>query len=73
VVLINAALHVLGTAASSSYSPGLATGVFLYLPVGGLAVTSGRRQLSHRTFGLAVALGFAVHALVAAIAFAPSL
>lgn len=70
IVMINAALHVMGTLASSSYSPGLITGVFLYLPFGTLAITSGRRQLPPGTFGAAVLAGVFVHALVAVIAFA---
>lgn len=70
IVLINATLHVLGTFVSSSYSPGLITGVFLYFPIGGLAVASGRRQLSSTSFGVAVLAGFIAHALVAVIAFA---
>ncbi|HEV7671018.1 MAG TPA: HXXEE domain-containing protein [Thermoanaerobaculia bacterium] len=70
VVLINAGLHVLGTVVSASYSPGLVTGVFLYLPLGGLAVKSGRRELPESAFGLAVFLGVVIHGVVAVIAFA---
>jgi hypothetical protein len=70
VVLINAGLHILGTAVSGSYSPGLVTGVFLYLPLGGLAVKLGRSELSETAFGWAVLLGVVIHGLVAVIAFA---
>jgi hypothetical protein len=70
VILINAALHVLGTLATSSYSPGLVTSVFLYIPFGSLAVASGKRQLPHRNFAVAGLAGFIVHALVAVVAFA---
>lgn len=70
IVVINAALHALGSLASSSYSPGLVTGLLLYLPVGTLAIRSGQRELSSATFTRAVLLGVAVHAVVAVIAFA---
>lgn len=69
IVLINAALHALGSLASWSYSPGLVTGVLLYLPFGAMAVASGLRELPPRTFITAVVLGFLVHAAVAVIAF----
>ena len=69
VNLINAGLHVLGTMVSGSYSPGLVTAVFLYLPLGGLAMRSGRRGLSESAFGWAVLLGVVIHAVVAVIAF----
>ena len=70
VVMINGVLHTLGSLASVSYSPGLITGVFLYLPIGGYALGTGCRELPPRTFGLAVLGGVVIHALVAVIAFA---
>ena len=69
VVLVNAGLHVLGSLATSSYSPGLITGVVLYVPVGIAALAQGRRLATPRSFGMAVGLGFLVHAVVAVIAF----
>lgn len=70
VVVVNALLHALGSLATSTYSPGLVTGLFLYLPIGTYALVSGRRQLPERDFALAVFGGILIHALVAAIAFA---
>lgn len=70
VVVINAALHGLGALVSSSYSPGLVTGLLLYVPVGSLAIRSGHQELSPGTFARAVLFGVAVHAVVAVIAFA---
>ena len=70
VVVINAVLHLLGSLATASYSPGLVTGVALYLPVGGYALTGTSRELAAGEFGLAVIGGFLFHALVAVIAFA---
>lgn len=70
VVVVNAALHVLGSLATSSYSPGLPTGLLLYFPIGTYAIATGARQLPSGTFAGAVLGGFLTHALVAVIAFA---
>ena len=69
VVLINAGLHVLGSLATSSYSPGLVTGVLLYLPVGIAALSQGRRVVTPRAFQMALLFGVLIHAAVAVIAF----
>jgi hypothetical protein len=70
IVVINALLHGFGTLASSSYSPGLVTGLLLYLPLGSLAIRRGLHQLPSGAFARAVFLGVAAHAVVALIAFA---
>jgi len=70
VVVVNATLHVLGSFASVSYSPGVATGLLLYLPVGTFGLVAGWRQLPQPRFGLAVLLGILIHAAVAVIALA---
>jgi hypothetical protein len=69
VVLINAALHALGSLATVSYSPGLITGVLFYLPAGIAALAWGRRAVAPGAFQLAVVLGFVAHAAVVVIAF----
>lgn len=70
VVLINATLHALGTLVTASYSPGLITGLALYLPAGLAALSLGRRSLAPRTFTNGVVLGVIIHGLVILIAFA---
>jgi hypothetical protein len=72
VVLINAALHALGTLATSTYSPGLLTALVLYVPAGVAALSLGRRSLSPGSCALATFFGFLIHGLVAVIAFARS-
>lgn len=67
--LVNGVLHALGSLAFASYSPGLVTGLLLYLPVGGYALHAGREQLPPATFARAVLLGLAIHAVVAVVAF----
>ncbi len=69
IVLINGLFHVLGTAGSRSYSPGVITGTVLYLPLGIFALRLGRRRLFDTTFWAAVAAGVAIHAMVAVVAF----
>ncbi len=61
---VNAILHVGGTLLTRSYSPGLASGALLWLPLGILALARGRRTLSARDFRLGVILGVVVHILV---------
>lgn len=69
LIVINATLHALGSLATGSYSPGLVTGLFLYIPFGGIAVADGLRRLPHQTFVAAIVLAVAIHAIVAFIAF----
>lgn len=69
IVLINGLLHLLGTAGSMSYSPGVITGTALYLPLGILALRQGRSELPKATFLAAAAGGVAIHAVVAIVAF----
>ncbi len=69
LIVINASLHVLGALATASYSPGLVTGLLLYLPFGGRAVADGLERLPHQTFVAAIVLAVAIHAIVAFIAF----
>lgn len=73
VLCINAAVHVLGSIVTATYSPGTVTGVLLYVP---LVVYALRRVLPHVSRGIAmraVALGAAIHAGVFLLAANPSL
>ncbi len=69
IVLVNGLLHLMGSVASRSYSPGLVTGMVLYLPLGILALRTGRARLSEARFWAALAAGVAIHTLVAIVAF----
>jgi hypothetical protein len=66
LILVNGILHLLGSLVTGSYSPGTVSGSLIYLPLGALALHAGRTE---EGFGRAVALGIALHAGVAAIAF----
>lgn len=73
VLGVNAALHLLGSAATRSYSPGSITAAFLYLP---LVLYAFRQILPRVARGRAlraVALGAAVHAGVMLLAAHPAL
>jgi hypothetical protein len=70
---INAALHLLGSLATRTYSPGSITAAFLYLP---LVLYAFRQVLPRVTRGLALraaGLGAAIHAGVMLVAAHPSL
>lgn len=66
---LNGALHLLATLAFGQYSPGTATGVLLYLPLGAFVLRSLSRHLSAVKLYGAAALGIASHAAVAGLAF----
>jgi hypothetical protein len=64
VITINAALHVGGSLLSAGYSPGLLTGVLLWLPLGVGALGRGYRLLPQHRFRIGVFIGVAAHVLV---------
>ena len=68
-VLTNGVVHIVASVATGSYSPGLFTGVILYLPLGQLALLRAWHQ-TRSAFARGVAAGIAVHAIVSAIALA---
>jgi hypothetical protein len=64
VLFVNAFLHLLGSLATASYSPGLVTGVILYLPLGQLLLLRAWHQTTAPRFWRGVLAGLAAHALV---------
>jgi hypothetical protein len=70
IVTINAALHAGGALLSKSYSPGLGTGVVLWLPLGVAALVYGHRLLPTRSFRTGVVIGIVVHAAVPIVGLA---
>jgi hypothetical protein len=69
ILLTNGLAHILASLGTASYSPGLFTGVVLYLPLGNLALLRAWEQAG-ASFARGVWMGLALHALVAAIAIA---
>jgi hypothetical protein len=72
VVTINALLHAAGSVTTRTYSPGLITGVVLYLPLGQLLLIRALHQVDRASFSAGVLIGVAVHAAVVATAYAAS-
>ena len=70
VVLVNALLHIAGSVATGTYSPGLFTAVILYLPLGQLLLLRAWHQADPATVRRGVLAGVAAHAAVIAVATA---
>jgi len=69
MITVNGLLHALATAAFSTYSPGVITGLLVFVPLGSLTLLSMSRRLPRHQFVLATLGGLAFHALVLLIAF----
>lgn len=67
VVTVNSAAHAIGSLATWSYSPGLVTGLVLWLPLGCVVLRRTARELPPRRFVLGIVAGLAVHGVVTAI------
>jgi len=50
VVLLNGLVHLAGSILTRSYSPGLVTGLLIWLPLGGFTLWFERRNASRRAF-----------------------
>lgn len=68
IVVLNALLHLTGTVLSRSYSPGLVSGLLLYLPLGGVTLARGARRLGEAALRRGVVVGVGIHALVPVVA-----
>ena len=64
VAALNGMAHVLGTLVAGRYSPGLVSGVVLYLPLGALTLLRAAYQADGPAVGWGIAAGLAVHAAV---------
>jgi hypothetical protein len=69
VILINALSHALGTVVTGSYSPGLASALLLWVPLGLFTVRRGLRVVNARTFRAGVIVGVLMHMVVVLLAF----
>ena len=64
VAAVNGLLHLFGSLLTGTYSPGLITGVVLYLPLGQLALLRAWHQAPASFFQRGVAAGLAAHGVV---------
>lgn len=69
VLTLNGALHLLGSLATSSYSPGVVSGTLVYLPLGLITLVRGRASVAPGAFLGALITGVLLHGLVALVAF----
>ena len=67
IVVVTGTAHAAGSILSSSYSPGLVTGILLWMPLGGWALRYESRELPRRAYACGVALGVFAHAVVTTI------
>lgn len=64
ILLVNGAAHLFASLVTGTYSPGLITGVVLYLPLGQLALIRAWHQVSPSFFWRGAGAGVAAHAVV---------
>lgn len=64
VVIVNVMLHIGGSLLSMDYSPGLISGLLLWLPLGIIALERSHRTLPISSFRVGVLLGLIAHAVV---------
>jgi hypothetical protein len=70
VLLINSIAHLLGSIVTGAYSPGLFTGVVLYLPLATLVLLRAASQAAPDLRVRGIVAGTALHALVIVVAYA---
>jgi len=68
--VLNAVFHVAATMASGAYSPGLASAVVLWLPIGLLTLTRALYQATRPILVAGLAVGAVIHAIVIALTVA---
>jgi hypothetical protein len=69
VVLINGLVHAIASVVTRSYSPGLISGLLLFIPLGAITLTRARRQVNRRTFRAGLIVGVLMHMFVVLLAF----
>lgn len=63
-VLANTILHLIGTAATMLYSPGVISGAVFWLPLGGYTLFFGLRYLTRSRMALGMAAGIILSAII---------
>jgi hypothetical protein len=72
VLFVNGLVHLLGSILTGTYSPGLFTGVLLYVPLGQLALMRAWTQAPKGFFQRGVLTAIGAHASVSSLVFAIS-
>lgn len=64
IIFINGLSHIAVCGMTRSYVPGVWTGLFLYVPVGGILLFRMRRLMSPWILASAIAIGIVIHGVV---------
>ena len=69
VVLINGLVHAIASVVTKSYSPGLISGLLLFIPLGAITLMRAREKVNRRTFRAGLIVGVLMHMFVVLLAF----
>jgi Protein of unknown function with HXXEE motif len=69
VVLINGLVHAGASVLTRSYSPGVISGLLLFIPLGAITLLRARKTVNRRTLRAGVIVGVLMHAVVVLLAF----
>lgn len=69
VVVINGAAHIIGSIVTRSYSPGLISGLLLFIPLGAITLIRAWKKVNRRTLRAGITIGILMHAVVVLLAF----
>lgn len=69
VVLINGMAHLVTSVLTRSYSPGVVTGVLLWIPLGITMLRAGKRHWPRSAFVAGIGLGVVLHVVVPVSAY----
>ena len=69
VVLINGLVHAIASVVTMSYSPGLVSGLLLFVPLGAITLLRAREKVNRRTFRAGIIVGVLMHMVVVLLAF----
>ena len=69
VVLINGLVHAVTSVVTLSYSPGLVSGLLLFIPLGAITLVRAWRSVNPRTLRAGVIVGVLMHGAVVLLAF----
>ena len=69
VLLVNGLVHALASVVTWSYSPGVVSGLLLFIPLGTITLRRARESVNRRTFRAGVIVGVLMHGVVVLLAF----
>ena len=69
VVLINGLVHAGASVVTRSYSPGVISGLLLFVPLGAITLLRARSRVNRRTLRAGIIVGVLMHGVVVLLAF----